>query len=322
MALPTNTHTTFANVGTREDLSDKIYRVGYMDTPGLSMIPVGKATSTLHEWQTQALDSIDTSNAVLQGDDATTDAAAVTVRLTNRTQISDKVARVTGTVEAVEKAGRSSEMAYQEIIKGIALKNDMEAILFGTNKAKVTGNDTTAPETASILSWIKTNTSKGTAGGAADPSAADGTGTRTDGTQIPYTEARLKTVLQAMFAAVGPGKADTIMLGGFNKQVMSTFTGRATQTEDAKSKKIVSSVDVYEGDFHTLKVVANARMRTRDVLVLDKSMWKVCYLNGRKFVSIPLAITGDSTRRQILSEYTLEACNEKTSGGVFDCTTS
>ena len=32
-----------------------------------------------------------------------------------------------------------------------------------------------------MLSWIKTNTSKGAGG--ADPSAADGTGTRTDGTQ-------------------------------------------------------------------------------------------------------------------------------------------
>ena len=39
-------------------------------------------------------------------------------------------------------------------------------------------------------------------------------------------------------------------------------------------------------------------------------------------VSIPLAKTGDSDRRQILSEYTLVARNEKSSGGVFDLTTS
>jgi hypothetical protein len=39
------------------------------------------------------------------------------------------------------------------------------------------------------------NTSKGTAGGGADPAAADGTGTRTDGTQLAFTEVRLKTVL-------------------------------------------------------------------------------------------------------------------------------
>jgi hypothetical protein len=35
-----------------------------------------------------------------------------------------------------------------------------------------------------------------------------------------------------------------------------------------------------------------------------------------------MAVTGDSKRVQILSEYCLEARNEKSSGGVFDLTTS
>jgi hypothetical protein len=35
-----------------------------------------------------------------------------------------------------------------------------------------------------------------------------------------------------------------------------------------------------------------------------------------------LAVTGDSMRVQILTEYGLEARNEKSSGGVFDLTTS
>jgi hypothetical protein len=112
------------------------------------------------------------------------------------------------------------------------------------------------------------------------------------------------------------------MAGAFNKQTFSTFTGRATPTEDTKSKKIVASVDAYESDFGTVKVVANRFQRSRDVLVLEMDKWAVAYLPGRKMVSIPLAITGDSRRRQILSEYTLEARNEKASGGVFDLTVS
>jgi hypothetical protein len=63
-------------------------------------------------------------------------------------------------------------------------------------------------------------------------------------------------------------------------------------------------------------------MRARDVLVLQTDMWALAFLNGRRMVSIPLAKTGDSDRRQILSEYTLVARNEKSSGGVFDLTTS
>jgi hypothetical protein len=277
-----------------------------------------KATAVNHEWQTQALAAVDTGNAVLEGDDATTDAATPTVRLGNMCQISDKVARVTGTQRAVEHAGRDDELEYQEMLKGLELKRDMESILVGTNQAKVTGSDATARKTATVLSWIKTNTSKGASG--SDPSAADGTGSRTDGTQRAFTEAQLKTVLQSVWNS--GGKPDTIMVGGFNKQVFSTFTGRATPTEDTKAKKIVAAVDAYESDFGRLKIVPNRFQRARDVLVLQMDMWAVAYLNGRKMVSIPLAKTGDSDRRQMLSEYALVSRNEKASGGVFDLTTS
>ncbi len=320
MALPTNTFATYEAIGNREDLSDTIYRIDPTDTPFMTGIERAKASAVNHEWQTQALASVDTSNAVLEGDDATTDAVTPTVRLGNICQISDKVARVTGTQQSVQHAGRDDELEYQEMLKGLELKRDQESILCGTNQAKNAGADATARKTASILSWIKTNTSKGTAGGAADPSAADGTGTRTDGTQIAFTEARLKTVLQSQWNS--GGKPNLIMTGGFNKQVFSTFTGRATPTEDTKSKKIVASVDAYESDFGTVKVVANRFQRSRDVLSLQMDMWALAALNGRKLVSIPLAKTGDSERKQLLSEYALEARNEKASGGVFDNTTS
>ena len=320
MALPTNTFAVPDAIGDREDLSDVIYRIDPTDTPAMTAFEREKATAVNHEWQTQALASVNTDNAVLEGDDATTDSTTPTTRLGNLTQISDKVARVSGTQRAVEAAGRDDELEYQEMLKGLELKRDMEAIIVGTNQAKVSGAAATARRLASILSWIKTNTSKGTAGGAADPTAADGTGTRTDGTQLAFTEARLKTVLSAIWTA--GGRPDTIMTGAFNKQVFSTFTGRATPTEDTKAKKIVAAVDAYESDFGQVKVVPNRFTRTRDVLVLQTEMWAVSYLAGRKMLSIPLARTGDSERRQMLSEYTLTARNEKSSGGVFDNTTS
>src|SRR6266540_1150749 len=316
MALPTNTFATYEAIGNREDLSDVIYRIDPTDTPFMTGIEREKASAVNHEWQTQALAAADTANAVLEGDDATTDAVTPTVRLGNICQISDKVARVTGTQRAVDHAGRDDELAYQEMLKGLELKRDMEAILVGTNQAKVTGDATTARKTATVLSWIKSNTSKGAGG--ADPTAADGTGTRTDGTQRAFTEANLKSVLQSIWNS--GGKPDTIFTGGFNKQVFSTFTGRATPTEETKSKKIIAAVDAYESDFGTVKVVPNRFQRARDVLVLEMDKWAVAYLSGRKMLSIPLAKTGDSDRRQMLSEYALEARNEKASGGVFDNT--
>ena len=318
MALPTNTFSSYAAIGNREDLSDVIYRIDPADTPFISAIEREKASAVNHEWQVQSLAAVDAANAVLEGDDATTDATTPTTRLGNICQISDKVARVTGTQQSVEHAGRDDELAYQEMLKGLELKRDMESILCGVNQAKNAGATATARLTASVLSWIKSNTSKGASG--VDPAAADGTGTRTDGTQRLFTESNMKTVLQSIWN--NGGKPDIVMTGGFNKQQFSTFTGRASPTEDTKAKKIVAAVDAYESDFGTIKVVPDRFQRARDVLVLQSDMWALAYLNGRKMVSLNLAKTGDSERRQILSEYALVSRNEKASGGVFDLTTS
>lgn len=316
MSLPVNAFATYEAKGNREDLSDVIYNVDPTDTPFLSGIERVKATATLHEWQTQALAAASTSNAVLEGEDAVTDASTPTVRLSNVCQISDKVARITGTQEVVDKAGRDSEMNYQIVLKGKELKRDLEATLL-TNQAKVTGDDTTARKLASVLSWIKTNTDKGASG--VDPSAADGTGSRTDGTQRVFTEAQLKTVVQAIYNS--GGDPDTVMVGSFNKQAFSSFTGRGTPMEDTKAKKIVAAVDIYESDFGTLKVLPNRNnLRTRDCLILQLDMWALAYLRNMK--TIELAKTGDSERRQIITEYTLESRNEKASGLVADLTTS
>lgn len=316
MALPTSTFTTYTAIGNREDLIDKIYKTSPTETPLLSQMERVKATAVNHEWQTQALAAADTANAVLEGDDAVTNAATATVRLGNIAQISDKVPRVSGTQQAVEHAGRSNEMDYQVSLKMQELKIDIESIIFGTNQAKNAGAAATARNTASILSWIGTNDDFGATG--ASPTTLDGAATRTDGTQRAFQESQLKTVLQSAWTQ--GGKPDTIAVGGFNKQTFSTFTGRATPTEDTKGKKIVASVDVYEGDFGTQRVLACRNIRSRDCLVLQMDMWALATLRNMKMKD--LAVTGDSQRVQILTEYALEARNEKSSGLVADLTTS
>ena len=211
MALLTNAFATYEAIGNREDLSDMIYRIDPTDTPCISAVDTEKATAVNHEWQTQALAAAAT-NAQFEGNEYAAVAVTPTVRLGNIQQISSKQAAVTGTQIAVKHAGRANEMAYQEMLKGMELKRDMELVLFGSNAAKNAGADATARVTATVLSWLKTNTSKGGTS-AADPSAADGTGTRTDGTgTIPaFTEARLKTVLGSCWT--NGGKPNLIVTG-------------------------------------------------------------------------------------------------------------
>jgi hypothetical protein len=318
MAVDAATFLTYSAIGNREDLSNIIYNIDPTETPFISGIKKTKASAVLHEWQTQALAAANSTNSVLEGDDGVTDTATPTVRLGNTLQISDKVARVSGTQRSVEHAGRDDELDYQVMLRGKELKRDMETIMLA-NQGRSAGAPGTPRALGAVLSFLYSNTSKGTNG--SDPSSAQvGISTRTDGTMRAFTEAQLKAVLQS--AWTNGGDPDTIMAGGFNKQQFSTFTGRSTPMEEAKSKKIVATVDVYESDFGRLKVVPNRFQRARDVLVLQLDMWAKATLPGRDMVSTVLAKTGDSDRKQLLSEYTLEAGNEKASGGIFDVTSA
>ena len=314
MTQPADTFSSYDAIGNREDLSDMIWDISPTATPFMSSIAKNSATATLHEWQTDALAAASATNAVIEGDDATTTASVPTVRVGNYTQISDKVPRVTGTQRANDSAGRGDEMDYQVVKSSRELKRDVESSLLANN-ARVAGNDTTARELAGIESWIATNTSAGAGG--ADPTG-DGTDARTDGTQRAFLEADLQTVLAA--CADAGGEPDKIMVGSFNKQALSAFTGNATRTIDSTDQALNTAVHVYVSDFGNLEVVFNRFQRARSALVLDSSMWAMSTL--RDFQSTDLAKTGDTDRKQLLVEYTLESRNEAANGIIADLTTS
>lgn len=316
MAQPTNTYATNDMKGIREDLTDVIWDISPTETPFMNSIPRVEVSNTTHEWQTDSLAAA-ASNAVIEGDDATTDASTATTRLTNLTQISDKVARVTGTARAVNTAGRSDEMDYQMLKRGRELRRDMEKVLLA-NQAKVSGGDTTARQLGAIGSWISQNDDFASDG--ASPTGADGTDSRTDGTKRAFTEDQLKTVVKSVFDE--GGNPSMLMVGPFNRQIVSTFSAGRTNTQKAEDMTLHASFNVYESDFGELRVVPNRFQRDRDAFVLDLEHWALGFLPGREFRIYELAKTGDTDRRQILSEYTLESRNEKASGGVFDLTTS
>ena len=313
MPLPTDTFTSYSAIGNREDLSDVIYNVDPTDTPFLTSIPRTKATSTLHEWQTDVLGAASAANHVLEGDDATTDAVTPTVRLSNTCQISDKVPRVTGTQQAVIAAGRRDELAYQIVKSAKELRRDMESSLLANN-AEVAGNATTARETGGIESWINTNTSVGGGGTA----GSLGNTARTTGTDRALTETLLKVQLKSCWD--NGGDPECIMVTSFNKQTVSGFTGNASRFKTAEDKTLAAAIDVYQSDFGDLEIIPNRFQVSDSCLILQKDMWAVAYLRPVSIVN--LAKTGDSERRQLIVEFALESRNEKASGAVFDVTNS
>tara|TARA_R110002124_G_scaffold26559_1_gene95525 strand:- start:202 stop:1143 length:942 start_codon:yes stop_codon:yes gene_type:complete len=313
MAQPTNTFDTYDSIGEREDLSDVIYNISPTDTPFLSSAAKTKATAVLHEWQTDSLAAAATDNAVIEGDEATLDAITATTRLSNSCQIMDKTIVITGTQEAVDKAGRASEIAYQIAKKAKELKRDLEASLT-SNNAEVTGSATAARVAGGLRSWVATNDVMGTSG----TSGGAGNTAATNGTQRAFTESLLKTVIKSVWNA--GGNPTMIMVGPFNKQKLSGFTGNSTRFDAGADATLYTSVDVYASDFGQLQVVPNRFSRDREAWVLDMDFWGVAFL--RDFSMHDLAKTGDTEKKQLLLEATLESRNEAASGCVADITTS
>lgn len=315
MALPSNTLTSFTAVGNREDLSNIIYDISPAETPFLSAIPKMKATGVKHEWQTHALTAASGTNKVLEGDDATTDASTVTARVYNYRQISDKVARVTGTQEVVNKAGRASEMAFQMESRMKELKRDVETRLLG-NYASVAGNATLEPECAGLQAWVKTNIDKASDGTA---SAGNGTDTYTDGTARALAESQVEAALA--LAWTNGGNPTLGILNAFQKRKFAAFSGNATRTSNGDAKKVTNSIDVYIDPLgNEVRLVPCRQAQTDVIFFVDTEYAKFATL--RDFKQIDLAKTGDSERKQIIVEYTLEVCQEKAHAGVYDLSTS
>ena len=150
------------------------------------------------------------------------------------------------------------------------------------------------------------------------PTASDGSDARNDGTQRALTESMLKEVIKGTWNS--GGNPSVIMVGPFNKQKISGFTGGTTRFDASEDKTLYTSIDVYSSDFGDLEVVPNRFSRDRDALVLDMDYWSVGFL--RDFTMHELSKTGDSEKRQLLAELTLISRNEGASGMVADLTTS
>ena len=307
----------YTAIGAREDLSDVIYDISPTDTPIMSTIGKTKATSVTHEWQTDSLAAATTANALVEGASASEGTITPTTRLANLTQIVGKTVMVSGTLLASDLAGRKSEMAYQLAKASAEIKRDIETIITANQGQTAGSSGSSARKLGSLLSYIKTNTSKnGTSVTGVDPTTL-GVSTRTDGSTRAFTETILKDVIAKVFASGGTPSA--LFVSPAQKQVVSAFTGLAAQRYQVPTSgqaTILAGADLYQSDFGVLQIVPNRFMRTRDALILDPEYAALAYL--RPFQTNDIAKVGDADKKQILAELTLEVRNEAAHGGAFD----
>lgn len=304
--------------GNREDLSDIVWDASPSETPLLTAMKKNAATGVNHEWM-QDSTAAGAQNANIEGNDASPADYADRVRFGNYTQIQVDHAVVTGTQEKVLKAGVKSEMAHQVEKRMIEQKKDIEFAIIGVSNPKVAGDDTTAREMGSLDTYL----ANGVAGDEFAAAASDNpTGDGTDapnkgGADRALDEDIFKACLENLYTN-SSGEQILAVAGAKQRSVISTFTASSTRYVTTDDKKLIASIDVYDGDFHTVKVVPSRQCIAGSVFLIDPEYVALSEL--RPMATSDLATLGDSIRKQIIWEGTLEVCDPNAHTHIFDLT--
>lgn len=296
----------------REDLSDVLSDISPMDTPVLNAIGTTKASGKYHEWSKDELAAVDTGAGALDGADATSATLSSPERLGNYTEIRTKTVQVAGTARAIDVAGIKDMMPYQ-VAKGLReMKRNKEALVVSARPSNA-GSGSTARQFAGIEAWISTNYSKGTNG--LTPGFVGNTvNAVTPGTLRNLTEALYLDVIQKAWKS--GGDVTKTYAPAPLKEKISQFTGNATKQQKAEDKTITGAVDYYVGNFGKQQIIPHRFMSETTVLALDPSLWNVAVLRAVK--AIDLGKNGDSDRKQLIEEFTLECLNEEGNAKVSD----
>lgn len=311
------TATTVTAAGERETLADIIYKVDSDETPIFSSIDKETSNGIFTEWQTQELAAASATNFVAEGADMSDSGVTATVRLGNYHQISQKGYIISNTLDAVDKAGRDREVAYQRVLKGLELRRDIEKAIGDTDVARASG---ATRKSASLTCWI-TNGSVGASAGAF--ATGDGTDAVTGGDDRALT---LALIDDAMQDAWSDGGAPSIaVMSATNRSNISDLTQSGTNLvtnqvnmTEGKAPTFVGSTAVYLTDFGSLDITPSRFMGNDRLFVIDPNYVCLSTLTGRNFSENDIANTGDAEKSQIVCEWALKVKAPRAHGMVLD----
>ena len=285
---------TYTQLRQAEDVVDEIYIISPVDNPVASMSRTIRATAKFHEWTEDILQPA-AKNAAVEGADYPGDQSSPVVELSNYCQIMTKGAEITGTLEDVDKYGRSSEMSYQLELRYGELANDEELAIIGapggTRQTAVAGNASTAREMACLFVQLDASV------------VVDGAAYTT----IPEAEAGILTAHLACYEA--GGNPSYLMTDPTRSQHISSFAYAAGRQRDIRNERqLVNVVDLYVSNYGELDVVLD-RHQDDAWYGLDFNYLATPVLRPTR--DWPIARTGDSDKRQILRESTFAVLNTK-----------
>lgn len=283
--------------GNKPDVSDVIDLIAYTETPCLSLWPKGSATNTTIQWYDYALTSASSTNAVVEGADASTASNLTRTNRTNVTQILEKVIQVSRTQRTIAKYGNiGDELTWQQTAKLQELARDLDkTLLQGTYSA---GSSVAARTMRGLEEAVTTNTYDASSGSL---------------TETIFRVQLLKKIWDA------GGRGDKVVyMNSFQKQLADGFTGvsnvRVNLTPSNNMVTLPYNLGFYASSYGTVKLMLTPHATATVISCVPTGSNEVAVFDP--FTATPMAKTGDSDKVQIIGEYSLRHRNEPFDGKV------
>ena len=290
--------------GKREDLMDMIALVDAKDTPFTSMAKKGSKPGNMYfRWQADSLpapqvggtpDGLDVN--VVSG--VTNYVVDYRAELANFAQIFRRAVRVSKlTQDIADVAGVRDELA-DNVAKAITgVKRDMEVTFTSNQQSQIdSGNQTQAYRTAGAQTWISNaGTGTPTPGNIPDIFKTPTTSIVGNGTPLgtSLTDAVVQGLLKSIFDQTGHYTSFDCLVGTDLKRAFTSLLGTTSLTttsaagvtgagatkvqtfqRDAAADTYIQSLDVFQGDFGTVRLHPTTFLGTVSGTTYTPTPWK------------------------------------------------
>jgi hypothetical protein len=236
----------------------------------------------------------------LEGADMGNDISRARVRKGNYCQIFDKAVIISGTEQATRKLGGvSSEFELQTTRRLTELMREFEkTIIHGKSSGNSLGGASAYRTMKGLWDFIATNV------------------TTTGATSV--TPDWLNDRIQACWEQ--GGQPTDIVVGADWKKIIDGFNNSRVEViqGSGQERAYKQTLTTFESSFGELRVHLNRWMAKKSLMILSPERVKVVPLAGRSFQVMDIARTGDSLKRMIVGEYTLEVKNEEGMAKAFN----
>jgi len=280
----------------REDLTDVVTNISPSETPLLSMLGRGSdAKQTLHEYPTDTFASA-AHNAAIEGADFAAVDLTQPSRGSNNTQIFKKSIMVSDTEAVVD--GVTNALQYQSQKAFTEHAKDIELALMAGSRAS--GASGVARQLVGIVNALTTNAT-------------------TMASASTLTEAIYNDIMELVYGSTDQ-LPDMVFVGSKLKRAISNFAGASDGAITIPADQVAryNKVDFYEGDFGRQRIMLHRDVANvaagRSLVAINSQFHKLSYLRPTHLREI--AKTGDSEKREVITEMTIEHRGQATGAVV------